>query len=141
MSKVSFYLLKQGQAAERYIFACRLCEKISSQNLKIYLHTDTREQAQYLDDLLWSFRPDSFLPHSLLDTEIDEDVIILIGHGEQYQQECDVLVNLSDSVPPFYQHFERVAEIISNDEQEKDQGRQRWKAYKEAGVEIETHQA
>jgi DNA polymerase-3 subunit chi len=141
MSKVSFYLLKQGQRADRYVFACRLCEKISAQNLKIYLHTDTQEQAEYLDDLLWSFRPDSFLPHSLQNIEIDEEVSILIGYGEHFQQAFDVLVNLSDSVPPFYQHFERVVEIISNDEQEKIQGRKRWVAYKEAGIEPESHKA
>jgi DNA polymerase-3 subunit chi len=145
MSKVSFYLLKQGQAAERYVFACRLCEKISAQKMKIYLHTDTPEQASYLDDLLWSFRPDTFLPHCLLDTEIDEKVSILIGHGESGhenpEKDFDVLVNLSETVPTFYRQFDRVAEIISADETEKAQGRQRWSQYKEDGVELETHQA
>lgn len=141
MSKVSFYLLKQGQAAERYLFACRLCEKISAQKLKIYLHTDTYEQATYLDDLLWSFRPDSFLPHCLLGADIDEEVSIRIGHGENFQKNFDVLINLSEQVPAFYGQFDRVAEIISTDETEKAQGRQRWSQYKEDGVELETHQA
>ncbi len=141
MSKVSFYLLKQGQAKERYLFACRLCEKISAQKMKIYLHTDTHEQATYLDDLLWSFRPDSFLPHCLLETDIDEEVSIRIGHGENFQQDFDVLINLGEQVPAFYRHFDRVAEIISTDETEKALGRQRWSQYKEAGVELETHQA
>lgn len=141
MSKVSFYLLKQDQAVERYVFACRLCEKVFAQGLKVYIHTDTAEQAQYMDDLLWSFRPDSFLPHALIDTEIDEDVTIVIGHGEQHQPGYDVLINLGEEVPSFFSEYPRVAEIVTAADEEKQRGRQRWSSYKEAGAELESHQA
>lgn len=139
MSKVNFYLLKQGQSTEQYIFACRLCEKILSQNLKAYIHTDTEEQANYLDDLLWSYRPESFLPHCVIDTELDEDVSIVIGYAEKYQHGFDVLINLSQSIPEFHADFPRIVEIISASEDDKTKGRERWKQYKEAGHDLDTH--
>ncbi len=141
MSKVNFYLLKQGQASEQYVFACRLCEKILSQNLKAYIHTDTEEQAQYLDDLLWSYRPESFLPHCVIDTDVDEDVKLIIGYAEKYQKNFDVLINLSQDIPAFHTEFSRIVEIIPAEENAKALGRLRWKKYKDSGLELETHES
>lgn len=141
MSKVNFYLLKNGESSEQYVFACRLCEKILSQQLKAYIHTDTLEQAQYLDDLLWSYRPESFLPHCLIDTDVDEDVNIVIGYADKNQKDFDVLVNLSQEIPEFHTNFSRIVEIIPANDESKAQGRLRWKRYKDAGNELETHDA
>jgi DNA polymerase III subunit chi len=139
MPKVDFYLLKQGQSTEQYVFACRLCEKILSQNLKAYIHTDTVEQANYLDDLLWSYRPESFLPHCMIDIELDEEVSIVIGYAEKYQQGFDVLINLSQGIPKFHDEFSRIVEIIPASEEDKAKGRERWKQYKEAKCDLDTH--
>tara|TARA_R110000824_G_scaffold7892_6_gene35895 strand:- start:5606 stop:6031 length:426 start_codon:yes stop_codon:yes gene_type:complete len=141
MSKVNFYLLGQDQPTAQHVFACRLCEKILSQKLKAYIHTDTEEQAQYMDDLLWSYRPESFLPHCLVDTEVDEDVSIVIGYADKYLQGFDVLINLSQEIPVFHSEFERIVEIINASETDKAQGRERWRYYKEAGHELEKHEA
>jgi len=139
MPKVNFYLLKQGQSTEQYVLACRLCEKILSQNLKAYIHTDSEEQANYLDDLLWSYRPESFLPHCVIDTELDEDVSIVLGYAEKYQQGFDVLINLSQGIPTFHAEFSRIVEIIPDSEDDKAKGRERWKYYKEAAYDLDTH--
>ncbi|MBN4053617.1 DNA polymerase III subunit chi [Haliea sp. AH-315-K21] len=141
MPKVNFYLLKHGQSSEQYTFACRLCEKILSQKLKAYIHTDTQEQAQYLDDLLWSYRPESFLPHCVIGTDLDEDVSIIIGYADKYQKKFDVLINLSQDIPDFHTSFSRIVEIIPADEEAKALGRVRWKHYKDASYELETHDA
>ncbi|MFL2840436.1 MAG: DNA polymerase III subunit chi [Pseudohongiellaceae bacterium] len=141
MSKVTFYLLKDGQSSEQYMFACRLCEKILSQKLKTYIHTDTKEQAEYLDDLLWSYQPESFLPHCIIDTNLDEDVSIVIGYADKYQKEFDVLINLSQEFPNFHTSFSRIVEIIPADEEAKALGRIRWKHYKVADYDLETHDA
>lgn len=141
MPKANFYLLSQEQPAEQHVFACRLCEKILSQNLNAYIHTDTEEQAQYMDDLLWSYRPESFLPHCLVGTETDEEVSIVIGYADKYQQGFDVLINLSREVPDFHSEFKRIVEIISAAEAAKALGRERWKYYKEAGYEVQKHEA
>jgi DNA polymerase-3 subunit chi len=138
-AKVNFYLLKNGQSSEQYLFVCRLCEKIFAQKLKAYIHTDTEEQAQYLDDLLWSYRAESFLPHSMITTELDEDVNIIIGYADKYQQKFDVLINLSQDIPDFHAEFSRIVEIIPSDENAKALGRVRWKHYKDADYELEAH--
>ncbi len=139
MSKVNFYLLKQGESTEQYVFACRLCEKILSQKLKAFIYTDTQEQADYLDDLLWSYRPESFLPHCVIGTDLDEDVSIIIGYADKYQKGFDVLINLSQNIPEFHNEFNRIVEIIPATEDAKAQGRLRWKQYKDAANELDTH--
>lgn len=141
MSKVNFYLLKNGQTSEQYFFACRLCEKILSQKLKAYIHTDTQEQARYIDDLLWSYRPESFLPHCLIDTNLDKDVSIVIGYADKFLEESDVLINLSQSVPDFHGSYSRIVEIIPSGEEGKLAGRLRWKKYKDASYELEMREA
>jgi DNA polymerase-3 subunit chi len=50
-----------------------------------------------------------------------------------------VLINLAAKVPSFFSRFERVAEIVTTDDQAKEQARDRYKFYQQRGYELETH--
>ena len=141
MTKVDFYTLRQSQENDRLFFACRLVEKAFNLGHRIYLHTDSAQSAEELDDLLWSFRPESFLPHALVGFEADEDddIPILIGYAGHYDGPRDLLINLSRELPPFHGEFQRISEIVINDEQAKQISRQHWKQYQEAGCELQHH--
>ena len=138
--KASFYLLSQDKPLDQYLFACRLCEKILSQKLQAYIHMQTEKLAHYMDDLLWSYRPESFLPHCLIDADIDEEARIIIGYADNYQDKADVLINFGQVLPPDPENFQRIVEIISSEESSRALGRQRWQAYKEAGFDLEKHE-
>jgi DNA polymerase-3 subunit chi len=49
------------------------------------------------------------------------------------------LVNLGEQVPAGFERFERVIEVVSLDEQDRQMARSRWKHYAEHGYAITRH--
>jgi DNA polymerase-3 subunit chi len=139
MTRVDFYLLSSKTPHEREKFACRLAEKAWKQGHKVYLHSQSKEQTEQLDTLLWTFRPESFVPHDIAegDTSLSP---VLLGNNEAPQLSAhDILINLATEVPSFFSHFERAIELINENEQIKTAGRERYRFYKERGYALETH--
>jgi DNA polymerase-3 subunit chi len=50
-----------------------------------------------------------------------------------------VLVNLGGTVPEGFERFERLIEVVSNDEADRLGARQRWKHYADRGYAITRH--
>lgn len=144
MSQVDFYILAQSEEQDRLFFACRLAEKAMGQGLKIYIHTDSEQSAQDMDDLLWSYKPESFIPHAIvgMDEELleDEDIAVFIGFGKPFDGKADLLINLGNDIPDFHDRFSRIAEIVPNSESAKANLREHWSTYKEKGLELKHHQ-
>lgn len=139
MPKVDFYLLTRAQPQARERFACKLIEKVYRLGHRIYLHNADYPQAQAMDNLLWTFRQGSFVPHALIRTEEAEDAPVLIGCGGEPEVPLDLLINLDEAVPPFFARFQRVAEIVGPDKIERQAGRQRYRHYRERHCSLETH--
>ncbi len=139
MTRISFYVLKSTQPEQRQAFACRLVEKIYHQGQQVYIHTDNAEQSAAVDAALWAIRPESFIPHDVVEPDTDNDSPVLIGHSDTTPPRLmDVLINLTDSQPLFFSQFERVAEIIDDNDPIKKAGRQRFQFYKQRGYELDT---
>ncbi|MEP5766632.1 MAG: DNA polymerase III subunit chi [Halieaceae bacterium] len=134
MTEVDFYVLDTEQPEQRNLFACRLTDKVFRRGHQVYLHTDSEQSARDLDQLLWGFRPQSFVPHGLLGTEHSERVAI--GWGEDPGEHHDVMINLDLSVPAFVGRFQRVAEIVVQHPQVRDPLRESWKRYKHYGYPV-----
>lgn len=138
--RVDFYILQGEQRRE--ITACRLCEKAYQQGHKVFIHADSTQQAQELDSLLWTFREGSFLPHRLAN-QTGRDIVppaILIGwNGTGEPDGYPVLLNLAAGVPPFFGKFDRIAEIVNQNEEIKAAGRQRFAFYREQGCNLHHH--
>ncbi len=140
MTRIDFYVLPENSTTHPESVACRLTEKAYSQGHRIFIHTGNREQAQYLDQLLWTYKQDSFLPHALCDSELADDSPIQIGSGDEPSGDCDVLINLSGEVPGFFSRFERVAELVAGDSTARQQSRDAFRFYKDRGYPLHTHQ-
>ena len=52
-----------------------------------------------------------------------------------------VLVNLGADLPPDWQTFDRIIEVLSTDPDDAQRGRGRWRTYKAAGMAIKHHGA
>ena len=138
--RVDFYILTTPEPKARYPFACRLADKAYRQGHKIYIHTHTESEARILDDLLWSFQEDSFLPHNLYgDPSITLTPAIQIGCQADPLEHSDTLFNLNPDIPNFYQRFKRVIEVIPNEPQAREQARQHFRSYRERGCDLHTH--
>lgn len=137
MTRIDFYILPSlGNSRER--FACRVAEKAYQLGQQVYLHVPDEHSANRIDELLWTFRPGSFIPHTLASAG-ETDVPVVIGSEEPDASHHQVLINLAPSVPLFFSRFERVAEIVNSDEDEKVTGRDRFRFYRERGYPLESH--
>ncbi len=140
MPEISFYVLATESTQERYLFACKLIEKAYRNGHFAYVLTDSPEQSQHLDDLLWTFRAGSFVPHQIYQDTLPEQInTVLIGSSEPPGQWQNTLINLSSQLPKSFHQAEKVLEILDNSEACKVQGRQRYRQYQQAGVEVVTH--
>ncbi|CEG57948.1 DNA polymerase III subunit chi [Legionella fallonii] len=137
--RVDFYLLASDQPDALWLVACRLLEKAYKRNHKVYVHCGSQNDAEFLDDLLWSFRDDSFIPHNLIGEGPEPPPPIQIGFGKEPRGFNDILLNLAPEIPAFHSKFKRVMELVSNQETEKEQSRIHYKEYRAKGYELHTH--
>jgi len=140
MTRVDFYILPDSDPAQRPQLACKLAEKAYGQGLTVYVHTTTEAEAVHLDELLWTFRHGSFLPHALDSKVTDEPPPILIGYDHEPSSHTDVLINLTAEVPRFIARFERIAELVDQRPEQLAQSRERYRFYRERGYELNSHQ-
>lgn len=142
MPQIDFYILhtaSPGQVRERDRFVCQLTDKIWHQGYSIYIQTISLVQAKLLDDLLWTFKPESFLPHDIYPDEASSTAPIRLSYTEQAYDGIDVLINLTEKVPTGFHQFKRIAEIVIDTPQAREAGRQRYRFYREPGNELKTH--
>lgn len=148
MTRIDFYVLPDSTPSSRSLLACRLADKAYKLGHHIYIHTESREQAMQMDDLLWTFSQGSFLPHARVEDQGNPAPPILIGHGDEPalappapspQASADVLINLASEVPLFFSRFERVAEIVDQGDAQKQAGRERYRFYRDRGYALQSH--
>lgn len=138
-TRVDFYVLQTDDPAQRRITACRLIEKIYRQGLSVFVNLDSEEEAQRFDDLLWTFRQGSFVPHEPYASSAGE-VPVLIGFGTPVPGGQDVLLNLGVVLPKGHEGYPRIAEIVDQDPDVRLAGRTRYRQYQTSGMELQTHQ-
>src|SRR5690349_4068430 len=117
MPRVDLYLISQPGPEARLLFACRLLEKAYQQEQPVYVHLENAEKARFFDQLLWTYRNDSFIPHHLLEEKSRLSSPILLGYQAEVKPQADILLNLGCDLPAFHDQFKRVLEILSVTEQ------------------------
>lgn len=141
MTRVDFYKVAERSAGDRFVLACRLADKVHAEGLKVYAHTANKEDAERLDRLLWTFRQQSFLPHGLVGEGEKEIMRILIGWDAPPPEAGDeVLINLAPEVPSFFSRFDRVLEPVDDQPQIREQGRARYRFYRDRGYPLHFHE-
>lgn len=137
--RVDFYLLESEEPQARWNIACRLLEKAYLRGHKVYVFCNNQHDAELIDELLWTFKEDSFIPHNLQGEGPEPPPPIQIGYEKEPRGFNDILLNLTGQVPPFYNKFRRVMELVINLESEKEQSRTNYRVYKAQGCELLTH--
>ena len=137
MGKIDFYVLKDAKYSEKDRFACRLCEKAYKAGYKIHLYTNDKSNTEALNELLWTFSDKSFVPHS---TGTDAKTTSISISSEVAQDEYGLLINLTPNIPEFLENFDRIAEIISETENDKQAARERYSYYRKQGYTLNNHE-
>lgn len=131
MTDVAFHV----NVSDRMAYSCRLLRKAYLSGARVAVTAEPNAMIE-LDRMLWSFSPTDFVPHVLVMGESEHDMalspILLIdalaacGHR-------DVLLNLGREVPDKFEDFERVIEVVADDQEALLAGRQRWRHYATRG--------
>ena len=137
-TNVDFYVLDVNQQ-KSFFFSCLLLEKLYEQQKSVFVYLNSDEEAQSLDQLLWTYRDDSFLPHHLYDPEDTFPPPIQLGFKQKPNTLHHVLLNLSDHVPSFYRAYTAIIEIVFSDPLMQQLARARYKNYREEGCQLQTH--
>jgi DNA polymerase-3 subunit chi len=137
MPEISFYILSSDEERLRSFFCCKLIEKAYREGVFCYLLTDSDSQSRMLDNLLWTFRPNSFIPHEIYSGELPTvDNIILIGSLAPPDCWKKLVINFSSQKLEDLAKMERLLEIIDNHPQRKQEARNRYRYYQQQGLEI-----
>jgi len=140
MSRVDFYVLAKVDERARQVLACKLAEKAWRLDNTVYIHAGSRADAERLDELLWTFRDGSFVPHGIVGrNDGTESSPIMIGSDHDGVDPRDLLINLCDEIPHFAEGFPRVAELVTSDVNCREKSRKRYSLYREQGHELNTH--
>ncbi len=140
MTRVDFYVLSNVDQDARWRFACRLACKALTNGLHIHVHTSDAKHQQAIDQLMWAYPEQQFLPHICSNGSKDKggsSLPIVIGYEQPHEHFDQVLINLDNVVPGFFGRFERVVEIVVDST--KKEGRDKYKYYRDRGYPLFHH--
>lgn len=135
MTKVDFHILSVNQFDDAAQYVCRLAEKAWRAGHQVLIHCDD-VWADRLNEALWSFRPESFVPHGLL---TDGEAPVNITSSEACGTHHDVLINLSHQQPNSFSRFKRLIEVVFEEDELKVAKRAHYKFYQERGYPLKNH--
>ena len=136
MPKADFYLIDKPRFREDpLLLVCELAKKAYEAQLPTLVLARSREQAEAIDDALWAFEDDAFVPHQVAgDDEEDADVAVLIVPPEIAAADRALVINLRDECAGG--SYESVKEVVPAEPAHREGSRKRWKEYAQRGVEL-----
>lgn len=135
MTRIDFH----SDVADKVAYACRLVRKARGAECNVVVLTADGRQLAALDEALWTFSEQDFLPHVAAgDPLAQQTPVILTASDEAELPHRQVLINLSDTTPAHFASFERMFEIVSSDAADKAAGRERYRFYQQRGYPL-TH--
>jgi DNA polymerase-3 subunit chi len=135
MTDIDFYF----NAPDRLQVACRLAGKALSQGKRTLIYATDSELLSRIDKLLWTWPATGFVPHCRLDDRLAAETPVLLAADERTSGHHEILLNLASDCPPHFASFERLLEVVSADDADRDAGRERYRFYKQRGYRIANH--
>jgi DNA polymerase-3 subunit chi len=135
MTQIDFYT----HVGNKLNVACRLAAKAHTQGLRVAVLCADAATAQSFDRMLWTASPLAFVPHCQAAHPLAARTPVVIDHEGLTPAHDEVLLNLRAEWPPVFSRFQRLIEIVSQDDADRAGARERYKFYRDRGYEIRTH--
>ena len=119
--------------------ACQLSAKALSRQMKVLILTSTAELTDRISKMLWTAPSIGFYPHCRAGNRLAPVTPIIVDHLSETLVHHEVLINLSEETPAFFSRFQRLVEIVSNEQADREAARARFRFYRDRGYEIRTH--
>jgi len=139
VAQVDFYSTTDTHHEAAAVLLCKVIEKACKQGLKVFVHTPSPRHARAFDQLLWTFKETSFVPHQRSDDGPPLYSPVIIGGGEVTRGEATLLANLSPDLPPTLQGFERIVDVAGGADPGLSEGRRRYRGYLDLQLDLKHH--
>jgi DNA polymerase-3 subunit chi len=138
MPSADFYLIDKPRFREQpLLLVCELARRAYAAQQPALILVRDIEQAEALDQLLWDFDPDTYIPHQLAGDDDDEHTAVLIVPPGVETPDRPLVINLREACAEG--RFERVLEVVEADPAERAGSRARWRDYQQRGVQVAKH--
>jgi DNA polymerase-3 subunit chi len=143
-TQVMFYLLPDTDKADAsdinvssaLYYACLQASYFYRQNKRVFIYTQDQQSAEQIDEMLWAFDSDSFVPHNLSGEGPKQGAAVEISH-QAPRGRRPVLINLTNTVPNFASQFQFIVDFVPSDETLKQLARERFKACRQQGFQVD----
>ena len=135
MTEITFYTF----ADDPLDVARRVAAKAYGQGRQVMIYAPDPATADAIDRLLWTTPALGFIPHCRDSDALAGETPVLIGTRTDTPRSADVMINLHAEQPPAFARFERLVEIIGQDDPGREQGRERYRFYQARGYALQTH--
>lgn len=133
MTEVFFY----HGAADKVAAACALLGGAYAQKKAMLVYVPEKELASNVDRSLWIQPALSFVPHCRADSPLAAETPVLITDNLDQPAQFERLMNLDRAAPPGFQRFQRLIEVVGQDEEDRLAARARVKYYKDSGCKVQ----
>jgi len=137
MTEIAFHF----NIGDPLAYACRLLRKAHGAGTRVTV-VGTQEALSRLDQALWTFSALDFVPHCMADApaQVRTRTPIMLAESTQAAPgHAPVLLNLGEDVPAGFEPYERVIELVGNDDAGRQHARARWRHYAAQGHAITRH--
>ncbi len=138
--RIDFYVINDEHPDAPRRVAARLLEKAYTQNLRAWVLCANQTEAEALDNWLWTYKLNGFLPHSLstaIPEGLNPPIQISSDNTAPSENTFDLLLNLREDIPAHHQAFTRILELVPH--HQKQAGRTRYKTYRDQKLTINNH--
>lgn len=131
MTQIGFYHLQKWPLETALP---KLLEKVLEAGKRAVVMAGSEERVEALNGTLWTYRPDSFLPHGSARDGNAPDQPVWLTVEDENPNGATVLVLTDGAASGHVSDFERCLELFDgHDEAAVAAARARWKSYKDAG--------
>ena len=139
MPRADFYLIDKPRFREEpLLLVCELARKAFDAGIPTLVLARDTAQAEAIDDLMWSFDPDAYLPHQIAGSDDEDELtpILILAPDTDFPMR-PMVINLRDAAVEG--DFERVLEVVPADPAARAPLRERWKQYQARGLDLNKH--
>ena len=131
MTEIAFHV----NAPDKLDYACRLLRATQKKSAQV-LVLGQIDALKSLSSKLWAMSVTEFMTHCFAGDSADvlaHSPIVLSAELPESNAQSQVLLNLGAALPAGFERFERLIELVGQDESDLQAARTRWKHYKDRG--------
>jgi DNA polymerase-3 subunit chi len=136
MTRIDFY----SSSEPKLQVACRLTAKAVQRQMRVVIFAPDENTARGIDKLLWTFQATGFIPHCMASDSLASETPVLIAREDGEMPHHKVMLNLHGESPHSFSRFERLIELVSSDDNDRQLARSRYRFYRDRGYEINHHE-